>query len=107
MTHGELKNLTKSLFTFQSGDIQIQKLYHITPPDTYLHSNLVIFKYNITFDDAVSPTGFTFQSGDIQILLMNVFHFLFFLFTFQSGDIQIAPISSAFFVSFLIYIPIW
>ena len=56
------------LFTFQSGDIQMcnmKQLKNILPCN--LHSNLVIFKY-------------------VNILLIFIF---FNLFTFQSGDIQI------------------
>ena len=78
-------------FTFQSGDIQIliQKLKNaliltiyipiwwysnkyllrrIVQSLLYLHSNLVIFKYNLLEEISENIKKFTFQSGDIQML---------------------------------------
>ena len=56
------------LFTFQSGDIQMcnmKQLKNILPCN--LHSNLVIFKFTIHHSPPYISYIFTFQSGDIQI----------------------------------------
>ena len=79
------------LFTFQSGDIQIELILVLNRIRLQnLHSNLVIFKcYNVTNNPKVQIL-FTFQSGDIQIgELTEKANSNLLRFTFQSGDIQI------------------
>ena len=55
-------------FTFQSGDIQMDKSQTTVNIDEYLHSNLVIFKSKEYTPLDNSKILFTFQSGDIQII---------------------------------------
>ena len=54
-------------FTFQSGYIQICILSVSQYRKASLHSNLVIFKFNILFAQLGNFTVFTFQSGYIQM----------------------------------------
>ena len=75
-----------SIFTFQSGDIQIGK-------DK---------KFEELYD------LFTFQSGDIQINYSDMQNMLSSkIFTFQSGDIQILGLCQKYIMTLFIYIPIW
>ena len=120
-----------SLFTFQSGDIQIDNIKIIViyisviyipiwwysnmveninaiSRQNNLHSNLVIFK--CVYQNGVKKfeKSFTFQSGDIQMyILCVVLSTSWALFTFQSGDIQIDFINKTLLFCLLIYIPIW
>ena len=66
-TLADLNNiLFEQKFTFQSGDIQMPDGTYHQWQNSNLHSNLVIFKYNIIVESN-SQFEFTFQSGDIQI----------------------------------------
>jgi len=78
------------LFTFQSGDIQMcnmKQLKNILPCN--LHSNLVIFKYGLAASGASLIANL--HSNLVIFKYVNILLiFIFFnLFTFQSGDIQI------------------
>ena len=76
----------ESVFTFQSGDIQMH-LTHVKCLIDYMK--------------------FTFQSGDIQIHYFINFAYLVAGFTFQSGDIQIIYFMYNDTIFKKIYIPIW
>ena len=65
---------TNREFTFQSGDIQIKLLYNGYATISYLHSNLVIFKYGQGKIKGNINRKFTFQSGDIQIRYLILSH---------------------------------
>ena len=54
-------------FTFQSGSIQIVRLYPLNLERIPLHSNLVLFKLYPTKWTGFIKFHFTFQSGSIQI----------------------------------------
>ena len=46
-SHMDITGKSPTVFTFQSGYIQINKGVDNTVTDTALHSNLVIFKYHV------------------------------------------------------------
>ena len=96
-------------FTFQSGSIQIIPILLNRTYLNPLHSNLVLFKFNISLVHFGNFILFTFQSGSIQINLApplmlsgsalhsNLVLFKYEVgkllvkrntFTFQSGSIQ-------------------
>ena len=63
----EMCSVQWQLFTFQSGDIQIEMMREAKrTAKEHLHSNLVIFKSDGT-KTKMPHLRFTFQSGDIQM----------------------------------------
>ena len=100
-------------FTFQSGSIQIELFKAISSSFSFLHSNLVLFKWNggrinryvcnlyipiwfysndVDGKSYYLTQSFTFQSGSIQMDVGGYTVEGFNHFTFQSGSIQIIRI---------------
>ena len=66
-TSSNVQTNTVNTFTFQSGYIQMIRIFHFIECQSSLHSNLVIFKFHCLRTLKKFALSFTFQSGYIQI----------------------------------------